>query len=71
MPKSEKGDNSAKYLQNFAKRYSGHLHFGNSLYAKYIYPCATGSPDILFTGFTMQKLKKGHNAAMTNSTEKK
>ena len=26
-----KGDNSAKYLQNFAKSLSGHLHLGYNL----------------------------------------
>ena len=30
----EKGDNSAKYLQNFVKNSSGHLHLGYNLYAK-------------------------------------
>ena len=30
----EKGDNSAKYEQNFAKIQSGHLHVGHNLYAK-------------------------------------
>ena len=32
--KSEKGDNSVKYLQNFATSLSGHLHLGHILYAK-------------------------------------
>ena len=74
MPKSEKGDNSAKYLRNFAKTLSGHLHLGHNLSAKYHAPSSSGSPDILLTRFhrfTMQKLKKGHNSAMTSLTEKK
>ena len=29
------GGNSAKYLQNFTKSVSGHLHLGYNLYAKY------------------------------------
>ena len=31
MPKSEKGDNSAKYLQTFAKNQTGHLHFEHNM----------------------------------------
>ena len=46
---SEKGDNSVKYLQNFAKSWSGHLHFGHNLWAKYHDPSSSGSSDILFT----------------------
>ena len=48
---SEKGDNLFKYLQNFTKSESGHLHLGHSLYAKYMYhdPCSTGFSDILLT----------------------
>ena len=42
MTKSEKGDNSVKYLQNFA-------NFGLILYDKYHDPSSSGSPDILFT----------------------
>ena len=50
MPKSEKGDNSAKYLQNLTKTLSGHLHLGQNLYAKYHNdPSSCGSPHILFT----------------------
>ena len=49
MPKSEKGDNSAKYLQNFAKNKSGHLYIGYNLYAKYHDPSSRGSLNILFT----------------------
>ena len=30
MPKSEKGDNSVKYLQNSAKSLSDHLHLGHN-----------------------------------------
>ena len=72
MPKSEKGDNSAKYLQNVCK-----MLIRSSrpyLYVKYHDPSSNGSPDILFTRFhrfTMQKSKKGHNSAMTSPTEKK
>ena len=66
MPKSEKGDNSAKYLQNFTKSLSGHLHHGHSLYAKYHDPSSSGYPDILLTifhMFTMRKSEKGDNSA--------
>ena len=49
MTKSEKGDNSVKYLENFAKSLSGHLHFGHIMYAKYHDPSSSDSPDTLFT----------------------
>ena len=74
MPKSENGDSSAKYLQNFAKSLLGYLHLGHNLYAKYHDPSSSGSPNILlarFRRFTIQKSKKGHNSAMTSPTEKK
>ena len=60
MPKSEKGQ--FKYLQNFAKIQSGHLHL---LYAKYLDPSSRCSPDILFTmSFMAQmtKYEKGNNS---------
>ena len=38
MSKLEKGDNSSKYLQTFAKILSGHLHLGYKLYATYHNP---------------------------------
>ena len=66
MPKSENGDNSAKCLQNFTKSYSGHLHLGHSLYAKYHDPTSNSYPDILltrFNRFTMHKLENGDNSA--------
>ena len=66
MPKSEKGEKSAKYLQNFTKSESGHLHHGHSLYAKYHDPSSSGYPDILLTRFhrfTMRKSEKGDNSA--------
>ena len=40
MPKSEKGDNSVKYLKNFAK---------SKLYAIYHDPSLSGYPDIVVT----------------------
>ena len=49
MPKSEKGNKSVKYLQNFATSQSGHLYLGHNMYAKYHAPSSSGSPDILFT----------------------
>ena len=51
MHKSEKGDNSAKYLQNFATSQAGHLHLGHNLCAEYHDPSSSGSPDILLTRF--------------------
>ena len=63
--KSEKGDNSVKYLQIFPKTYSGHLHLGHNPYAKYHDPSSNGSPDILFTmSFMgqMPKSEKGNNS---------
>ena len=45
MQKLEKGDDSAKYLQNLAKSKSGHLHLGYSMYTKYHDPSSNGSPD--------------------------
>ena len=71
---SEKGYNSAKYLLNFAKSQSGHLHLGHNLYTKYDDPSSSGSPDILLSKlhrFTMQTSKRGIASAMTNPTEKK
>ena len=65
MHKSEKGDNSSKYLQNLAKSCSGHLHLGHNLCAKYYDPNSGSSQDILLTRFhilTMRKSKKGHNS---------
>ena len=49
MPKSDKGDNSVKYLKIFAKCLSGHLHLGYKLYAKYLDPKSSGYPDIMVT----------------------
>ena len=66
MHKSEKGDNSANYLQNFAKSESGHLHLGHTLCAKYHEPNSSGSPGILLAGFhrfTIHKSEKGDNSA--------
>ena len=65
MHKLEKGDNSARYIQSFAKSLSGHLHLGHNLCAKYNDPSSSHSPDILLTRFhrfTMHKSKKGHNS---------
>ena len=65
MPKSDKGDNSAKYQQNFAKSESSHLHLGHNLSAKYYDPSTNGSPDILLTKVhrcTIYKSKKGDNS---------
>ena len=62
MLKSEKGDNSAKYLQNFTKSWSGHLHLAYRLYAKYHDPSSRDSQDILLTKSFMGKhlcLKRG------------
>ena len=59
---SEKGDNSAKYLQNFAKNSPGHLHIRRNLGAKFNDPSSSGSPVNLLTRlhrFTMHKSKKG------------
>ena len=49
MRKSKKGDNSAKYLQNFVKIISGHLHLGHNVHTKFHDPSSSGSPDILLT----------------------
>ena len=43
------GDNSAKYLQNFAKSLLGHLHLGNNRCVRYLDLSSSGSPDILLT----------------------
>ena len=51
MPKSEKGHNSVKYLQKFAKSQSGHLHSRQSLCAKYHDHSSNASPDILLIRF--------------------
>ena len=48
-PKSEKGNNSTKYLQNFSKSLSGHLHLGHNVHATFYDPISSGSPDILMT----------------------
>ena len=47
MRKSEKGDNSAKYSQNFKKSQSGPLHLAHNPCLKYHDPISSGSPDIL------------------------
>ena len=49
MRKSEIGDNSATYSQNFTKSYSGNLHLGHNLCVKYHDPSRSSSPDILLT----------------------
>ena len=49
MSKSEKGDNSTKYSQNFTKSLSGHLHLGNNLCVKYHDSSSSSSPDTLLT----------------------
>ena len=51
MSKSEKGNKSVKYLQNFAKSYSGHLHLSHNQYAKFHYPSLSGS-DLIFVKLT-------------------
>ena len=66
MPKSEKGEKSAKYLKNFIKSLSDHLHHGHSLCAKYHDPSSSGNPDILLTRFrrfTIRTPEKGNNSA--------
>ena len=66
MLKSEKGEKSPKYLQNFTKSWPGHLHHGHSLYAKYHDTSSSGIPDILLTRFhrfTRRKSAKGDNSA--------
>ena len=70
MRKSEKGDNSAKYLQNFIKSQSGHLHHGHSQYAKYHDPSSSGYPDILLTRFhrfTMRKSDVTHKSTVART----
>ena len=65
MTKSEKVDNSAKYLQNSAKTWSGHLHLWHKQGSKSHDPSTSGSPVILLTRFhmfIMQKSKKGTGA---------
>ena len=49
MSMSEKGDNSVKYLQNFAK---------SKLYAIYHDPSLSGYPDIVVTRSVMGKMPK-------------
>ena len=58
MPKSGKGDNSSKYLQNFTKNDKGHLPHGHSLYAKYHDPSSSGYPAILLTRFHWFTIRK-------------
>ena len=68
MPVSEKGDNSAKYLQNFVNSSSSHLHLRHNLWARYHDPSSSGSPIITMTrchGFIMQKSKKGRKSDIT------
>ena len=49
----EKGNNSAKYLQNFVKSKSGHLNIGHNVRAKFHDSISSGSPDILLTNSFM------------------
>ena len=49
MPKSEKGNDSVKYSQNFMKSESGHLCHVPKLYAWYHDPSTSSSQDILLT----------------------
>ena len=66
LHKSKKGHNSVKFLQNFVKSSSGHLHLRHNLWAKYYDPSSSGSPDILLTRFhrfTMHKSEKGDKSA--------
>ena len=67
MPKSEKEDNSAKYLRNFTKTSSGHLHFGYKLYAKNPDHSSSSYPGILLTRSCMgliPKYEKGNNSVI-------
>ena len=54
IPKAEvgKGDNSAKYLKNFAKSKSGHPHLGYNLHAN-ITILAPGVPQIFCSQGTL------------------
>ena len=63
--KLEKGHNSINYVWNLFKIYSGHLHLGHNLCAKYHDPSSSGYPDILFTMSLIAKMpksEKGHNS---------
>ena len=50
--KVEKGPNSDKSTPKFIKVYSGHLHMGFKLLAKFHEPNSSGNLDILLTRFS-------------------
>ena len=61
--KSEKGHNSINYIWHLFKIYSGHLHLGYKLCAKYYDPSSSGYPDSFFTVLLIGKMpEKGHNS---------